>query len=1251
MSNPFLADLEESYTPYTGSGAQTPLSTGRRTPLRRRSSTNPFEIFSPEDEIVPFRTADESGGVNANGGAKNLANAIADMSANFFESIAMKNTNDIAYNNDDDHKNRFDLPDTRDDDVFLDDNYQQSNASKSSDILNNVNNGHKIISTVQTIHTDGNGMIFDPFQTIHDDDVNLSSKRSSLEAMSSSQQQPNESTLDNNDDESISTSILNRFDHNENRTRRSSSQAKEYFHSSMNEIEMLASSNVVGNENDDQHQSFYSYGSSSKPENFLQSKHPTDIYSSDLSDLSESSSNLQGNEAFQSSALNTSKGNVDLAEESDFKPITTGEILLRRKSKIGKELTEDDDEPLVILKQLSKDESKPSISNQFDPFTTVYNDSPTLEDVDGGENVEPTVTLPDDEELQNHYPQETVFEDSNESNLDKLQFEEIVSAENVGDYVEEPSENIEGIVNDAFDEHDDLEQYEQSDDVEKKFKTSIDISEVQIDNIQSKELRDLIDNSNDDDYQLHSEAIKKSSDPFDTSAFDSEAFDAFQSRFEATNQKTNPSNTTDDPFASPYKTVKLSSIDDEKTFDTFEPFVPKQPENTPFKAAKKARKKKDSFEDSSFDDDDDDDDKENFRIIINENKTIDSDDNKASNLVLPLLPPPPKSPKRLPKNSNRLDERNDGEEEEPCEDELILTGYRKSKSAKKSNKSFIDEEFDRFFANSENRRGSEPTTTTTETPEPEWPSSFGDSTTSKQKANDSHSPASPQTPLYDMDTSQPLEDFPPPYLGEGWELMLRHPARKKLTANRYWKKIFVRFLPETCTFQLFNKKGDTQPFQELPLQASYSLSEMSPQQYDQYGKIFTIKIQYIFYRERVGVRPGQIAKVMQGQIQSMGDLARLGMPIEHAPQFSELMKLGTLDYNDIKELTTVVEEAMFRMVVHRDRALNYRTEEIQCWVQDECYVEQNKLGIVEKQLARVRIFFLAFLNGMPIIDVGINDLRRQGKEVVGRHDILPVVTEEWIRIEKSEFHSCVQDVLFETEQIIRLIPPDACQFEMMRFRIRPPKNRELPLQVNATMNITASKMELKCDILVPGCISRKHGQIPCENIVIRFQIPECWVYFFRVEKHFRYGAVHSTNRRSGKLKGFDRILGTAANPEPQLIEVTAGLAKYEHAYHSIVWRIPKLPKEGQGAYTQQMMLVRLPLSSFDRIPESFYDFVHVEFQMPSTTVSHTTLRSISVNCESPPGKYVRYVAKYEYKIGLNITYDEQKAEPEYLRSQ
>jgi len=140
--------------------------------------------------------------------------------------------------------------------------------------------------------------------------------------------------------------------------------------------------------------------------------------------------------------------------------------------------------------------------------------------------------------------------------------------------------------------------------------------------------------------------------------------------------------------------------------------------------------------------------------------------------------------------------------------------------------------------------------------EPEWPTAFGEAATKRADSTES-----PQTPLYDEDTAQPLEDFPAKYMGEGWEMMLRHPNKKKLTANRYWKKIYVKFLTDTYVFQLFNKKEDNNPFQEVPLQASYSLSDISTQQYDQYGKIFTIKLQYIFYRERVGVRPGQIAKV------------------------------------------------------------------------------------------------------------------------------------------------------------------------------------------------------------------------------------------------------------------------------------------------------------------------------------------------------------------------------------------------------
>ena len=40
----------------------------------------------------------------------------------------------------------------------------------------------------------------------------------------------------------------------------------------------------------------------------------------------------------------------------------------------------------------------------------------------------------------------------------------------------------------------------------------------------------------------------------------------------------------------------------------------------------------------------------------------------------------------------------------------------------------------------------------------------------------------------------------------------------------------------------------------------------------------------------------------------------------------------------------------------------------------------------------------------------------------------------------------------------RLKPPDACYIEFMRFRVRPPKNRELPLQLKAVICVTGKKV-------------------------------------------------------------------------------------------------------------------------------------------------------------------------------------------------
>ncbi|CAG7826825.1 unnamed protein product, partial [Allacma fusca] len=52
--------------------------------------------------------------------------------------------------------------------------------------------------------------------------------------------------------------------------------------------------------------------------------------------------------------------------------------------------------------------------------------------------------------------------------------------------------------------------------------------------------------------------------------------------------------------------------------------------------------------------------------------------------------------------------------------------------------------------------------------------------------------------------------------------------------------------------------------------------------------------------------------------------------------------------------------------------------------------------------------------------------------------------------------------------------------------------------------------------------------------------------------------------RSGKVKGIERFLGAVEAVEHSLMEVTSGQAKYEHQHRSIVWRIARLPKEGQA---------------------------------------------------------------------------------------
>ena len=131
---------------------------------------------------------------------------------------------------------------------------------------------------------------------------------------------------------------------------------------------------------------------------------------------------------------------------------------------------------------------------------------------------------------------------------------------------------------------------------------------------------------------------------------------------------------------------------------------------------------------------------------------------------------------------------------------------------------------------------------------------------------------------------------------------------------------------------------------------------------------------------------------------------------------------------------------------------------------------------------------------MPEVEVGVNDITRMGLEVVGRHDILPVPTEQWIRYENIEFHPLVDRKEFEKNDHIikyefcritnlylhseivphampnfifilinyfyRFQPPDACYLELLRFRVRPPRARELPMQARCQFIMQGTKVRI-----------------------------------------------------------------------------------------------------------------------------------------------------------------------------------------------
>ncbi|KYO19751.1 stonin-2 isoform X1 [Alligator mississippiensis] len=449
---------------------------------------------------------------------------------------------------------------------------------------------------------------------------------------------------------------------------------------------------------------------------------------------------------------------------------------------------------------------------------------------------------------------------------------------------------------------------------------------------------------------------------------------------------------------------------------------------------------------------------------------------------------------------------------------------------------------------------------------------------------------------------------------DGWPMMLRIPEKKNIMSSRHWGPIFVK-LTESGYLQLFYEKGLEKPFREFKLEINHELSERKLQNYDENGRIHSVRIDRTTYKEKKKYQPKP--------------------SITHVAEREQVIKLGTTNYVDFLSFISAVQDTLMNLPASSTDlsmvGLNYQEEEITVDVKDEFH------GILAKGDNRIlqhsvltHIYVLSFLSGLAECRLGLNDIFIKGNEIVARQDIMPTTTSKWIKLYNCQFHSSVDEEMFNSSRAILFNPLDACRFELMRFRTVFAE-KTLPFTLRTATSINGAEVEVQSWLMMSTGFSSNRDpltQVPCENVMIRYPVPNEWV------KNFRRESVLGEKSLKAKVNKGASFGSTSVSGSEPVMRVTLGTAKYEHAFNSIVWRINRLPDKNSASGHPHSFFCHLELGSDREVPSSFVHYVDVEFDMPTTSASKAAIRSISVEDKTDVRKWVNYSAHYSYKVEI-----------------
>uniref|UniRef100_A0A8C8YUS1 Stonin-2 n=1 Tax=Prolemur simus TaxID=1328070 RepID=A0A8C8YUS1_PROSS len=447
---------------------------------------------------------------------------------------------------------------------------------------------------------------------------------------------------------------------------------------------------------------------------------------------------------------------------------------------------------------------------------------------------------------------------------------------------------------------------------------------------------------------------------------------------------------------------------------------------------------------------------------------------------------------------------------------------------------------------------------------------------------------------------------------DGWPMMLRIPEKKNIMSSRHWGPIFIK-LTDSGYLQLYYEQGLEKPFREFKLEICHEISEPRLQNYDENGRIHSLRIDRVTYKEKRKYQPKPA--------------------VAHTAEREQVIKLGTTNYDDFLSFIHAVQDHLMALpVLSMDLStvgLNYLEEEITVDVRDEFsgVVRKGDNQILQHHVL-TRIHILSFLSGLAECRLGLNDVLIKGNEVVSRQDIMPTTTTKWIKLHECRFHGCVDEDVFNTSRVILFNPLDACRFELMRFRTVFAE-KTLPFTLRTAASIHGAEVEVQSWLRMSTGFSSNRDpltQVPCENVMVRYPVPSEWV------KNFRRESVLGEKSLKAKVNRGASFGSTSVSGSEPVMRVTLGTAKYEHAFNSIVWRINRLPDKNSASGHPHCFFCHLELGSDREVPSRFANHVNVEFSMPTTSASKATVRSISVEDKTDVRKWVNYSAHYSYQV-------------------